>query len=202
MLGILYRIYEKKLEKEVFGKNIPNHIAVVLEEVNPDELFDGLEMFIGWCRSSGIKELTFTIDGFPSPNLIEKFAERIDGSVRLIFDGREMEIENKSGINVNFVVNYGGRKEIVEAVKKIALSVMSGEIEPDEVDERVIEKHLKISSEPDVIIRASVKSFDFLIWQSIYSEHVFFDIDWKNLRYIDFLRILREYQKRERRYGR
>ncbi len=66
----------------------------------------------------------------------------------------------------------------------------------------MIEKNLKIASEPDVIIRASLKSFDFLIWQSIYSEHIFFDIDWKNLRYIDFLRILREYQKRERRYGR
>ena len=104
-------------------------------------------------------------------------------------------------MKINFLLNFGGKREIVEATRELAMKVLRGELDPERIDEETIEKHLRIPSEPDVILRASLKLLDFLIWQSIYSEHIFFDIDWKNLRYIDFLRILREYQKRERRYG-
>ncbi len=201
MLNILYRIYERKLEKEVFKKTIPKHVAVIINDITSEELFRGLERFIGWCRNSGIKEVTFAVDGFGDISAIKKFGERIGGKVRIIHDKSEIQIGGDDSFSVNFLINFGGRKEIVGVVRKLAEDVSAGKIEPDRLNEELIERYLKIASEPDVIIRASLKSFDFLIWQSIYSEHIFFDIDWKDLRYIDFLRILREYQKRERRYG-
>ncbi len=202
MLSILYRIYVRKLEKEVFKRAIPRHVAVIINGINSEELFKGLERFVEWCRNSGIREITFAIDGFDDISTIKKFGEKIDGRVKLIHDKSEIQIGEGGFFSVNFLINFGGKKEIIDVVRKLAEDVSAGKIEPDELSEEVIEKNLKITSEPDVIIRASLKSFDFLIWQSIYSEHIFFDIDWKNLRYIDFLRILREYQKRERRYGR
>ncbi len=201
MLGILYKIYQKKLEKEVMGKEIPRHVAVLIEGVDSTGLFQGLEKFIKWCKNVGIMEVTFAIDGFENVDEMVKFSEKVEGRVRLISDGKEMEFDMGGEFTVNLLVNFGGRREIIEAVRELAVLVKKGEIDPNEINESIVEKHLRITTEPDVIIRASIKSLDFLLWQSIYSEHVFFDIDWKNLRYIDFLRILREYQKRERRYG-
>ncbi|MEM0331008.1 MAG: undecaprenyl diphosphate synthase family protein, partial [Archaeoglobaceae archaeon] len=64
------------------------------------------------------------------------------------------------------------------------------------------ESLLSLRSQPDLIVKAGKEIPDFLIWQSIYSELLFTDVDWGTIRYIDFLRIIREYQGRERRYGR
>jgi len=200
MLSILYRIYEKKLENEVFQKTIPEHIAVIIDEMSLDDLIEGLDRFIEWSKNAGVKELTFAINGHGISE-IEKIAKRIHGRVKLVMEGKELLFENGGSLKINFLLNFGGRKEIVEATKELAMEVQKGEVNPDRIDEEIIERHLRIPSEPDVIVRASLKLLDFLIWQSIYSEHIFFDIDWKNLRYVDFLRILREYQKRERRYG-
>jgi len=202
MLNIFYRIYQKKLEKEVLEKTIPDHIAVVVDGANSDELFDGLMKFVKWSKNCGVRELTFAINGFDDIVPIKELAENINTRVKLIFDSNKVEFGVDDNFTVNLLINLRGKKEIIDAVRELANCVRAGKIDPDRVDEDMIERHLKISSEPDVIIRASLRSLDFLIWQSIYSEHVFFDIDWKNLRYIDFLRILREYQKRERRYGR
>ncbi len=80
--------------------------------------------------------------------------------------------------------------------------VEKGELKVEDVDENLFERFLTIKSPPDMIIKAGNDIPDFLIWQGIYAELYFADIDWQNLRYADFLRILREYQRRERRYGR
>ncbi len=200
MLGILYRIYEKKLENEVFKKTIPGHIAVIMDEMSSDDLIKGLNRFVEWSRTAGIKEITFAISCHGMCE-IEEILRNAPGKIRLITDGKELVFDNGDSMKINFLLNFGGKREIVEATRELAMKVLRGELDPERIDEETIEKHLRIPSEPDVILRASLKLLDFLIWQSIYSEHIFFDIDWKNLRYIDFLRILREYQKRERRYG-
>ena len=80
--------------------------------------------------------------------------------------------------------------------------VAKGWLDPSEVSEEHLEKFLTIQSQPDMIVKAGNEIPEFLIWQSIYSELYFADIDWKTFRYVDFLRMLREYQRRERRYGR
>jgi undecaprenyl diphosphate synthase len=80
--------------------------------------------------------------------------------------------------------------------------VETGELSPEDITGGLIEQNLTIKSEPDLIIRAGGKHLsDFLIWQSVYSELYFTDVSWENFRKIDFYRIIRDFQKRQRRYG-
>ncbi|UXD21351.1 UDP-diphosphate synthase [Ignicoccus pacificus DSM 13166] len=108
--------------------------------------------------------------------------------------------------HINIAVCYGGRQEIVDAVKKIAEKVKRGELEPEEIDEETISKHLYTAHlpDPDLIIRTSGEEriSNFLLWQSAYSELYFADMYWPEIRKIDILRAIRDYQRRQRRFGR
>jgi undecaprenyl diphosphate synthase len=80
--------------------------------------------------------------------------------------------------------------------------VDSGELNPEDINESVIENHLLFNDEPDLVIRSGGKLLaDFLIWQSVYSEIYFTDVSWIHLRKLDFLRAIRDFQKRQRRFG-
>ncbi len=108
---------------------------------------------------------------------------------------------------LNFAFAYGGRAEIVDAVRVIAEKVKAGEIEPEDIHESTVEKYLYTShmakQEPDLIIRTSGEErlSGFLLWQSAYSELAFLDVYWPDFRFIDLLRAIRTFQKRKRRYG-
>ena len=108
---------------------------------------------------------------------------------------------------LNFAIAYGGRAEIVDAVKVIAEEVKAGKLEPEDIHESTIEKYLYTShmpkQEPDLIIRTSGEErlSGFLLWQSAYSELAFLDVYWPDFRLIDLLRAIRTFQKRKRRYG-
>ena len=108
---------------------------------------------------------------------------------------------------LNIALAYGGRAEIIDAAKKIALNVGQGKIESEDIDEDVFEKFLYTShmpkQDPDLIIRTSGEErlSGFLLYQSAYSELCFLDVYWPELRWIDLLRAIRIYQKRNRRLG-
>ncbi|ABU81768.1 polyprenyl diphosphate synthase [Ignicoccus hospitalis] len=126
----------------------------------------------------------------------------------LLEAAKEVE-EATKGYNkrvINVAVCYGGRQEIVDAVRKIAWKVKRGELEPDQIDENVITQHLYTENlpDPDLIIRTSGEEriSNFLLWQSAYSELYFANIYWPEIRRIDILRALRDYQRRQRRFGR
>lgn len=104
---------------------------------------------------------------------------------------------------VNVALCYGGRQEIVEAVRKIAWGVEEGIIDPEEIDEEMLVRHLYIGDEPDLVIRTSgeMRISNFLLWQSAYSELYFCDAYWPDFRKIDLWRAVRSYQMRERRFG-
>ena len=107
----------------------------------------------------------------------------------------------------NFAFAYGGRAEIVDATKKIAREVKSGELDVDEVTESTFEKYLYTShmdkQDPDMIIRTSGEErlSGFLLWQAAYSELLFLDVYWPDFRLIDLLRAIRTFQYRKRRFG-
>ncbi|MBS7287643.1 MAG: di-trans,poly-cis-decaprenylcistransferase [Candidatus Freyarchaeota archaeon] len=107
---------------------------------------------------------------------------------------------------LNVAIGYGGRAEIVDAVRKIAQKVANGKLRIDDIDERVIEEHLYTVGmpDPDLIIRTSGEErlSGFLLWQSAYSELYFCGVYWPEIRKIDLLRAVRDYQNRERRFGR
>lgn len=108
---------------------------------------------------------------------------------------------------LNIAIAYGGQKELIEAIRKIAQMAKQGQIEVDEIDEKTIESCLYTSHlpqpSPDLILRTSGEKrlSGFLIWQSAYSELMFMDVFWPEFRKIDLMRAIRTYQRRIRRYG-
>ena len=108
---------------------------------------------------------------------------------------------------LNIAVAYGGRAEITDVVRSVALDVKDGKLNPDSITEETVSKRLYTSylpnQEPDLIIRTSgeERMSGFLLWQGAYSELVFVDVFWPAFRLIDLLRAIRTYQKRRRRYG-
>lgn len=106
---------------------------------------------------------------------------------------------------LNIAISYGGRTEIVDAVKKVAREVKSGALNVDDLDEQLFSKYLYTAGipDPDFIIRTSGEErlSGFLSWQSAYSELYFTEVFWPAFRKIDFWRAIRVYQQRERRFG-
>jgi tritrans,polycis-undecaprenyl-diphosphate synthase [geranylgeranyl-diphosphate specific] len=108
---------------------------------------------------------------------------------------------------LNIAVAYGGQRELVDAVKKIAVMAKDGKIAIEDINEKTIESCLYTShlpqSSPDLILRTSGEKrlSGFLIWQSAYSELMFMDVFWPEFRKIDLMRAIRTYQRRIRRYG-
>jgi tritrans,polycis-undecaprenyl-diphosphate synthase [geranylgeranyl-diphosphate specific] len=109
---------------------------------------------------------------------------------------------------LNIAIAYGGRAEIVDAVRSIAEKVRNGLLEPNLIDEKDIVSNLYTSHlpnpDPDIIIRTSGESrlSNFLVWQSAYSELFLVDVFWPRFRKIDLMRAIRGYQMRHRRFGR
>ena len=105
----------------------------------------------------------------------------------------------------NVAVAYGGRQEIINAVKRVAQSVKDGELDVDDITEESLSVNMYTSDDPDpdLVLRTSgeFRLSNFLIWQMAYSELYFTDIYWPSFRYIEFLRAIRSYQQRNRRYG-
>ena len=111
---------------------------------------------------------------------------------------------------LNVAVGYGGREEIVEAVKGHLRDCFSRGDGPDEILDSLtpgtVDKYLYTYDcpDPELIIRTSgeVRLSGFMLWQSAYSEFYFCDVNWPAFRKIDFLRAIRSYQRRQRRFGR
>lgn len=111
---------------------------------------------------------------------------------------------------LNVAIGYGGREEIVSAVQNLLREQASSVSNPRELAEKItadeIERHLYTagSPDPDFIIRTSgeVRLSGFLLWQAAYSEYYFCDAFWPSFRHVDFLRAIRSFQARERRFGR
>ena len=95
--------------------------------------------------------------------------------------------------------------EIIDAIKKISKEVKEGKLDLDNIDEKVVSENLYTAGldDPNLIIRTSGEErlSGFLLWQSSYSELYFCDSLWPELRKVDFLRAVRSYQERERRFG-
>ncbi len=104
---------------------------------------------------------------------------------------------------VNIALCYGGRQEIIDAIRRIAVEAKRGSIDPEEISEDLLAKYLQVDHEPDLVIRTSgeMRISNFLLWQSAYSELYFCEAYWPEFRKIDLLRAIRSYQRRERRFG-
>lgn len=112
---------------------------------------------------------------------------------------------NNSAITLNIALNYGGRDEIVNGVKNIASKIKSGQIDVEDIDEKMISDNMYTNymPDPDFIIRPSGEKrlSNFLLWQSAYCEFWYSDINWPDFTRNDLIRAIVDYQSRNRRFG-
>ena len=108
-------------------------------------------------------------------------------------------------VQVNFCLNYGGRDEIVKAAQAFAEEVAQGKRKPEELTEQMLSGYLYSAGVPDpeLIIRPSgeMRTSNFLLWQSAYSEYVFMDVLWPDFQSADLDQAIAEYNRRNRRFG-
>ena len=122
--------------------------------------------------------------------------ELFDSEIREIIKELEKATQNYSKYKINFALGYGGRQEIIEAIKKL---VKKGK----KINEKNFQKELWLSDEPDLIIRTGgeKRTSNFLPWQSIYSEWFFLNRMWPEFTKHDLIRCVNEFKKRERKFG-
>ncbi len=117
----------------------------------------------------------------------------------------EARTKGYSNYRFNLAVAYGGRQEILDAIKDVARDVKAGKVKVEEIDESLFSKRLYTADlpDPDLVLRTSGEEriSNFLLWQLAYAELCFVDVYWPGFRKIDFLRAIRSYQLRQRRYG-
>jgi undecaprenyl diphosphate synthase len=109
------------------------------------------------------------------------------------------------GMILNLALSYGGRDEILTAACKIAADVRAGRLQIEEITEEVFSNYLYTQGlpEPDLLIRTSgeMRISNFLLWQIAYTEIYVTHTLWPDFRREELIRILQDYQKRERRFG-
>jgi undecaprenyl diphosphate synthase len=119
--------------------------------------------------------------------------------------GAEERTRDNRGLVLTVALNYGGRNEIISAVRAVARQVASGELEPDDISTETFEGHLQTDGipDPDLIIRTSGEHrlSNFLLWQSAYSELVFTPVLWPDFGREELEESISEFHRRERRYG-
>ncbi len=128
-----------------------------------------------------------------------KFPEKIQEIMHKL----EEKTKNNTRYFVNFAMAYGGRTEIIDATKKIAQQVKEGKLSIGDIDEKTFAKNLYLNSDPDLIIRTGGEKrlSGFLLWQGEYAEFFFSDKLWPEFTKEDLIKIIKEFQRRERRFG-
>ena len=142
----------------------------------------------------------------------ENIRVKILGDISALSAGMQKSIincmertKNNTGVTFNIALNYGGRDEILRAVKKIAEQVKEDKIRTEDINEEMISNNLYTEGDPDpdLVIRTSgeLRLSNFLPWQVVYSEFLFIDKNWPDFSEEDLDEAIIEYQKRTRKFG-
>jgi short-chain Z-isoprenyl diphosphate synthase len=248
--GLVYRLYERRLERRLSPSAIPRHVGVMCDgnrrwarsagmtdvsgghQKGADKIFELLE----WCQECGVEVVTLWLlstDNLSRPaselepllRIIEEAVRELVGggwrinpvgaldllpaeTARALKDAGEVTA-GRGGLLVNVAVGYGGRREIADAVRSLLQAHATKGTTIEELagilDVEHIAEHLYTAGQPDpdLVIRTSGEQRlgGFLLWQSAQSEFYFCDAYWPAFRRVDFLRALRSYAARNRRFG-
>lgn len=250
--GLLYRVYEGRLLRQLAGTQHPRHVAVMCDgnrrwarengftDVSHGHRMGALKIaeLLGWCDAAGIEMATIYLlstenlsrDPDELDSLLEIIADvveeisapdqnwnvRVVGSLDLLPEESARRLRDavartkgRSGVHVNVAIGYGGRQEIADAVQSLVRQQQGAGLDGESLVEAItvdaIGEHLYTSGQPDpdLVIRTSGEQrlSGFLLWQSAYSEIWFTEAYWPEFRRVDFLRALRDYAARHRRFG-
>jgi undecaprenyl diphosphate synthase len=183
----------------------PDHVAVVITERDLLEqgAYATLSEFLGWAFEYGAARVTVSVsvlDEAVVPTLAREL-RAVDAPRAVAVRGPEDTERADAPVRIN--IGLGGKREFAAAVRSVAESVDAGKIGPDDVDADRIEEQLVFDDEPDLLIKTGAERLsDFLIWQSVYAELYFTDVNWRDFRRRDYLRAVLDYQNRQRRFGR
>ena len=131
--------------------------------------------------------------------------KKLEGDIQKLIHLAENRTKINNKLNLSVALNYGGRQEIIQAVKKIVADVSFEKFDIDNLDEQKFETYLETVGipEPDLLIRTSGERriSNFLLWQCAYSELIFVNTLWPDFEKQDFLLAIKEFHERDRRYG-
>ncbi|MBU1304130.1 MAG: isoprenyl transferase [Alphaproteobacteria bacterium] len=129
----------------------------------------------------------------------------LEPSLLRLIDDVEAKTAGNTGLVLVVAFNYGGKAEIADATRRIAVEVAAGRLLPEQITEQTIEAALYTAGlpDPDLIVRTSGEQriSNFLLWQAAYSELVFVDENWPDFNEASFMRVLETFTRRERRFG-
>ena len=198
---------------------------------------DKILEFLGWCEELGVRRVTLymlstdNLNRDPDEldplldiigNTLDRLGERGDLRVNAVgaldilptnladkLNALGESTKDAQGLHVNVAIGYGGRREIVDAVKELLSAATAQGKSVAEITEELcdtqISEYLYTRGQPDpeLVIRTSGEQrlSGFLMWQSAYSEFYFCEALWPDFRRVDFLRALRDYASRQRRFG-
>ncbi len=132
--------------------------------------------------------------------------QKLPRDVRDVLENTIRDTAENDKLTLNLALSYGGRFELIRAIRNIAAEVKSGDITTADIDEKLIDNHLYTAGlpEPDLLIRTGgeARLSNFLLWQASYAEIYFTDVMWPEFRDQAFADAIAEYQGRERRFGR
>ena len=145
---------------------------------------------------------------FKAENIKLKFIGKLSElpqDIRELMAKAELDSKDATGLTVNMAVNYGGREEILHAVKSIGADIRNGRLNPEDLTEDDISSRIYTAEqdEPDFIIRPSgeFRLSNFLVWQSAYAEFWFSDVLWPDFKPRDLDKAIDAFNKRDRRFG-
>ncbi len=203
---MIHRLYERILEAQISKNRIPACVAIVLSSGDlSGRGLKQLRSILDWCRSTGLGSIMLYVND-DAPEIRARVAAELANAPAQVslhtVDGVE-HMGDGVGVKMTISIGYGGKHEVIEAFRSLLQDVQNGSLDPEDINEESIEAHLRFSQKPDLVIRAGGKQLsDFMIWQAAYSELYFTDVNWGALRKIDFLRAIRDWQRRDRRFGR
>jgi undecaprenyl diphosphate synthase len=187
----------------------PEHVALVITERDLLEpgAYDTLSEFLEWAFAYGAEQVAVYVSVLDQEAVapLRRGLESVDAprpmAIRGLDDSPGAIEASDAPIQVS--VGLGGKHEFTEAVRSLAEEAAAGELDPADLDEADIESELVFSAEPDLVIKTGAERLsDFMIWQSVYSELYFTDVNWRDFRRRDYLRAIREFTDRSRRFGR
>jgi undecaprenyl diphosphate synthase len=185
----------------------PGRVAVVITERDLLEqgAYRTLESFLDWAFGYDAHRVLISVsvlDERAVPALRRAF-EGLDRSRAVAVRGPDDVDPDTATEPVQVNIGLGGKREFATAVRRVAEAVDEGSLSPEELDAERLERALVFPEPPDLVVKTGAERLsDFMIWQSVYSELYFTDVNWRDFRERDYLRALRDYQTRQRRFGR